>query len=535
VRELGCKVATPAEARKITWPARKYMPGNDVSETHMLHILGNAKRCCNGVSRRDFLRAGGLGLVGLGVGGVPGGSPAPAAARHAPGSFGKAKSLLILYLYGAPSQIDTFDPKPGAPVEARGEFGTIATNLPGVRVCEHLPRIARQLHRIALVRSMSHHFNNHAVAYTLSGIPSSEPAIEANAREPRHWPYLGSMLDYLWTRRAREAARSAVPCNLYLPWPLNSRTKNAMHGGLNAAWLGSAFDPVVPQFAGRASREVGAPSADGSEAIRSRFDPYDGVTPDSKFELPATQLAPQVTLDRLDRRRTLLQQLDQQQRRLEGQAHSFNGLRQSAFDMVLSPRINEALDVTREPDRMREKFGYTLFGQGALAARRLIEVGARVVTVFWDEHGPVNTAWDTHTNNFPRLKEGLCPTLDQVYPALLDDLDQRGLLAETLVLLLSEHGRTPRIANGVPGGGREHWSYAYCGAFAGAGIAAGKVIGATDRQGGYPSDRPINPKDVLATVYHLLGFDPEATTTPDRLGRPMSLLPHGEVISELLA
>ncbi len=491
----------------------------------MLRILGRATRCCDGISRRQFLQAGGLGLLGLA-------GSASAAAAHAGSTTGKAKSLLILYLYGAPSQIDTLDPKPNAPAETRGEFGTIATRLPGVRVCEHLPRMAREMRRVALVRSMSHHFNNHAVAYTLSGIPFSEPPIEANAREPRHWPYLGSTLDYLWSRQGKPKA--GIPRNIYLPWPLNSRTKNAMHGGLHAAWLGSAHEPVIPEFAGRASRTEGAPSADGERAIRSHLDPFDGVTPDSTFRLPATDLPPEVTLDRLDRRKNLLEQLDAAQRKLDGPAGSFDPIQRTAFDMLTSPRLADALDVTREPLATREKYGYTLFGQGALAGRRLLEAGARVVTVFWDEYGPVNTAWDTHTNNFARLKEGLCPTLDQVFPALLDDLDQRGLLAETVVWLVSEHGRTPRVNSGVAGGGREHWSYAYSSVLAGAGIAAGKVIGATDRQGGAPSDRPVDPKDMLATIYHLLGFDPHSTTTPDRLGRPMGLLPHGNVIAELL-
>jgi hypothetical protein len=488
----------------------------------MLRILGSPTRCCDGISRRQFLQAGGLGLLGL----------AAPSASGAGGSQARAKSLLILYLYGAPSQIDTLDPKPNAPAETRGEFGTIATSLSSVRVCEHLPRLARQLHRVALVRSLSHHFNNHAVAYTLSGIPFSEPVIEANAREPRHWPFLGSTLDYLWSRQGKRMP--GIPRNVYLPWALNSKTKNAMHGGLHAAWLGSAHDPLIPEFAGRATRIEGAPSADGEQAIRSRLDPFDGITPESTFRLPAMKLPPEITLDRLDRRRNLLQQMDTSQRRLEGQAGSFDPLQRTAFDMLTSPRLAEALDVTREPVATREKYGYTLFGQGALAGRRLIEAGSRVVTVFWDEYGPVNTAWDTHTNNFARLKEGLCPPLDQVFHALLDDLDQRGLLAETVVWLVSEHGRTPRVNGNVAGGGREHWSYAYSSVLAGAGIATGKVIGATDRQGGAPSDRPVDPKDMLATIYHLLGFDPHSTTTPDRLGRPMGLLPHGNVIAELL-
>jgi hypothetical protein len=307
-----------------------------------------------------------------------------------------------------------------------------------------------------------------------------------------------------------------------------------MHGGLHAAWLGEAFNPVIPEFVGQASRAQGAPSADGDRAIRSQFDPFDGITPQSTFRFGGTQPPPDITLDRLNQRRSLVQQLDQQARRLEGPLRHYGQVQQAAFDLLTSPKVAQALDVNREAPHVRDRYGYTLFGQGALAARRLIEAGARVVTVFWDEYGPVNTAWDTHVNNFPRLKEGLCPTLDQVYPALLEDLEQRGLLDETLVLLISEHGRTPKLSN-APGGGREHWGYAYCGLFAGAGIQRGVVIGATDRQGGYPIRQPSNPKDVLATVYHLLGFDPHTTTTPDRLGRPMPLLPYGNVIPELLA
>jgi hypothetical protein len=307
-----------------------------------------------------------------------------------------------------------------------------------------------------------------------------------------------------------------------------------MHGGLHAAWLGDPFDPMVPEFVGKATREEGAPSAADDRAVRSRLDPFDGITPESTFRFGGTRRPDDVTLDRLDRRRTLVQQLDRHARRLDGAAKHYDGMRRAAFDLMTSPKVAAALDVTREPPRVRDRYGYTLFGQGALAARRLIEAGVRVVTVFWDEFGPVNTAWDTHVNNFPRLKEGLCPTLDQVYPALLDDLEQRGLLDETLVLLMSEHGRTPKLSN-KPGGGREHWGHAYCGLFAGAGVHRGTVIGSTDRQGGYPNNRPTNPKDVLATVYHLAGFDPHTTTTADRLGRPTALLPHGDVIGELLA
>ena len=180
--------------------------------------------------------------------------------------------------------------------------------------------------------------------------------------------------------------------------------------------------------------------------------------------------------------------------------------------MITNPRVVHALDVTREPQRVHDRYGRTLFGQSALAARRLVEEGVKVITVFWDTWIDNNAAWDTHSNHHPRLKDGLCPQFDQILPAFLEDMQERGLLEDTLVMVISEHGRTPVISSG-PGGGREHWAGAYWGMFFGAGIKTGQVIGATDREGGYPTDRPTDPKDVLATLYHLLGFDPDRKST----------------------
>ncbi len=504
----------------------------------MLSVLGNPQQFCNGMNRRHFLQVGGIGALGLSL------ADLLQAQETSSSSFGKAKSIVVLHLYGSPSQMDTFDPKPDAPAEARGEFKTIPTRMPGVRVCEHLPRIAGLLDRTALIRSMTHPYPTHGVAYTLSGIPVNP---ERDVRG--HWPFYGSVLDYLW---ANEHARqpAGVPRNMCLPWPLHSHSANKSHRGLHAAWLGRQWETIYAEFAGQATRAEGAPSADGNTAIRSKFDPHDGITAASTFrftvptvlsQAPAdgilheigrsgVELPTGVPHDRLTGRRDLLKQFDSEQVSNTG---GLNRFRQMAFDMILSPKCANALDVTREPRAVRDKYGLTLFGQGCLAARRLIEAGVRVVTVYWDEFGPANTGWDTHANNFPRLKEGLCPTLDQVFPTFLDDLEQRGLLEETLVILTSEHGRTPKLAN-VTGGGRDHWSYAYYTLLTGAGIKRGTVVGATDRQGGYPIDRPINPKDVLATMYHLLGFDPNEVTIPDREARPKYLLPYGEVIPEVL-
>jgi uncharacterized protein (DUF1501 family) len=473
------------------------------------------------LSRRRFLGRAGAGLLGSAVA-----AAAPVAAAP-PRTFGKARAIVVLYLYGAPSQMDTLDPKPDAPQERRGLFGTIPTRLPGVRVCEHLPRLAGVLDRVCLVRSMSHASNNHAVSVALSGLSRSEPSIEANRADPQHWPYFGSVLEYLWRQGG---AATELPQNLILPWPLNART-DPNRWSPHAAWLGPACNPVYPLFRGEGALEVGQPTANGATPLRSHFDPYDGVTPSSTFALDGAELPGDVSAVRFADRLQLLGGLEKSQSS-ERQV-SFARLRRSAVGLITDPRVARAADVTREPLAVREKYGLTLFGMEALAARRLIEAGVRVVTAFWDDYAYPNNAWDTHHNHFPRLKDGLCPVLDRVVPAFLDDMEQRGLLDETLVLVISEHGRTPVISN-TSGGGREHWSGAYWGMFFGAGIRTGQVIGATDRQGGYPTTRAIDPKDILATAYHLLGFDPAATTIPDRLGRPMHLMPHGAVVGDML-
>ena len=515
----------------------------------MLTIHGNAKRLCTGITRRDLLSAGSLGLGGvtldhlLRLDSLQAKGLAPIA--------GKAKSCIVLFLYGAWSQLDTLDMKPDSPREVRGEFQPISTSVPGIQISEHLPRLARRLDRLSLVRSMTHSHPTHCVAYSLSGIPDNP------LRDPKdYWPFFGSTLDYLWNQSPKDTPIAGMPRNLCLPWELNSHSTNRSHRGLTPAWLGQQWETVVGQFSGTATRSRGAPSADGEQATYSRYDPHDGISVDSRFQIIAptlVQSAPkgglphkvaqsgaalpaEITLNRFRNRKSLLNQLSDARRDLD-QAPSTEGLnyfQQMAFDMISSGQCAASLDVTLEPQSVRERYGHTLFGQAALAARRLVEAGARVVTVYWDEFGPANTGWDTHVNHFPRLKEGLCPTLDQAYDALMTDLEQRGMLDDTVVVLISEHGRTPRLRN-KPGGARDHWSYAYSGLFAGAGIRKGQVLGATDKQAGYPVDHPLNPKDILATLYHLLGFDVMNTRTYDSLGRPRFILPYGKVVSELLS
>jgi hypothetical protein len=481
----------------------------------MLRILGSAKRLCDGWTRREMLRAGGLGLFGL-----PWASllrlqeMQAASAADRPGGFGKAKACILLYLYGAPSQLETFDLKPDAPTDVRSQFQPRATSVPGLHVCEHLPLTARLMHLTTLVRSLSHPYNIHSAAYTLTGIPKTDIPLELNPRDARHWPFFGSVLDYLQTRAGQ--GKRDVPLNVALPWKFSSRSEPYRRGGPYGGFLGEGFDPVWAEFTGDAPQG----------------DPHRGITLDGHFRFGPPVA---VDLDQLDRRRSLLQQLEEKRPALETAAlRSYDRHQEKAFHLLASPQCRRALDLSAEPLALRERYGITLFGQGVLAARRLVEHGVKLVTVIWDEYKEANSAWDTHIHQVPRLKDELLPGFDKAYSALLTDLQDRGLFEETLVVCLSEHGRTPKL-NNQPGGGREHWSEVYCGLFAGAGIRRGSVLGASDRIAAFPKDQPVSPKDLLCTIYHLLGVDPHATHLYDREGRPVPLVPEGKVLTGLLA
>jgi hypothetical protein len=324
-----------------------------------------------------------------------------------------------------------------------------------------------------------------------------------------------------------------VPDNLALPFPFSSqRVGEVPRAGPYAAFLGSAYNPIWMDFCGTATRSVVKTLQEQHALVQ---DPYLGITPESRFELAsATALPADITLDRLHRRETLVQQFDRVRRDLEQSAagKSMDRHRQMALSLVGSEKIRTALDLSREPLALRETYGMTVFGQACLTARRLVEAGSRFVTVFWDEYGLAGSGWDTHWDHYPRMKDELLPGLDRAWAGLITDLDGRGLLEETLVLCVSEHGRTPKIHN-ARGGGRDHWSQAYSCLFAGGGIARGGVVGKTDKIAGTVQDRPVSPKDILATLYHLLGIDPHTILT-DRFGRPVPLLAEGEVVTDML-
>ncbi len=505
----------------------------------MIRVLGGPKRLCDGLTRRDLLHVGSLGMLGLGLSG--GGSlvAAQTAASSSGGGlpgFGTAKSCILLFLYGSPSQIETFDPKPGAPVEVRGELGCIASSVPGLNVCELLPNLSQVMDKVTLIRSVSHPFPIHGVAYATTGNPAVPLAAELNPRDPVHWPFIGSVVDHVdGTRPAQGSpSRGEVPRNLLLPWAFSSqRIGEVPRAGPYGGFLGPAYDPICTEFVGRGTRKANKTLL---QMNWNDLEPYRGITPESRFQLGAVaQLGGELTLDRLDRRHSLLEQIELL-RSGAGKAggEAIDRQRGMAFQLLASARLRQAFDLGLEPEETRALYGMTLFGQAALTARRLVEAGGRFITVFWDEYGLAGTGWDTHWDHFPRMKNELLPGLDRTFSGLLMDLDRRGLLDETLVVLLSEHGRTPRIQSNVQGGGRDHWSRCYSAVLAGGGIARGRVIGRSDKIASDPVERRVSPKDILATIYHLLGIDPSSSLT-DRQGRPMPIVPGAEVLADALA
>lgn len=501
----------------------------------MLRILGSEKRLCDGVSRRDLLQIGALGACGLGLSPLLEADTLRASdslAAHG-SSFGRAKNCILLYLYGAPSQLETFDMKPEAPVEIRGTMRPIPSAVPGIDVCEYLPEIAKMLDRTTVVRSVTHPYPVHGVAFATTGIPAIDVAMELAPNDSRHHPYFGSIVQYLDQQKAGGRV-GEVPQNVAFPFPFSSqRVGEVSRAGPYAAFLGSTYNPTWTEFYGKSTRSV-YKTLQGKQV--DVHDPYLGCDLDSHFRFAAGAPLPDVTIDRLSRRRSLLEQFDVGRRELNlsMQGRALSRYQDLAFSMITSPKVAQALDVRQERQATRDLYGMTLFGQSCLGARRMIEAGTRLVSVFWDEYGLAGDAWDTHWNHFPRMTDQLLPQFDRAFSGLILDLEERGMLDETLVVVLSDHGRTPKLSQ-ANGGGRDHWSQAYSLVFAGGGIARGKVVGATDRDAGTPTERPVSPKDLLATMYFLLGIDPH-TRIPDRAGSMIPLVPESaDVVPEMLA
>lgn len=438
-------------------------------------------------SRRALLRAGALGWLGLGLSDVLRCRALGAVSAARP----PAKGVILAFCPGGPSHLETFDPKPEAPVEVRGEFASIPTAIPGVRFGEHLPRLSRAVGRMTLVRSMTTTSPVHelAVHRLLGGVDEVPPGTGVSASR-KDQPHLGAVL------AATRPAPIGLPHSVILPTDLTF--EGATFPGQDAGFLGARFDPW---------HLVGDPTRPG-------FGPEALALPDG------------LSIDRLDRRRALLEAVDSARGDLDrvASAGPVDEFRRRAIEIVTSRACRDAFDLSREDPRLRQRYGRTLMGQGLLLGRRLVEAGVPLVQVNLGE----SNVWDTHEKNFERHRDILCPPFDRAVSALAEDLDARGLGDEVLVIVTGEFGRTPRVGTPIKGGagakpdGRDHWPGVFSLLAFGAGVGRGQVIGASDRLASHPTTPPFTPADLGATILQALGIDGTAEIR-DQLGRPLPI------------
>jgi uncharacterized protein (DUF1501 family) len=436
---------------------------------------------CDGIERRDFLRLGTAGLFGLTL---PRLLQLQARAAEQ-GKSTKEVSLIFVFLHGGLSTMDTWDLKPEAPAEFRGEFKPIATSVNGIQIGEHMPRIAKHMGKFSLVRSFRHHNSDHGPAdhYMLTGyFPQAgfNPGLKPNNQRPAHGAIIARKL----------GPRGSVPPYVCFP---------KMHPSGGPAYLGSVAAPFV------IDSDPNAPN----------------------FSVPDVVPPPALAADRLEARKQLLAQVDRFQQAAEARANqgaqAVGEFQKKAFDLMTSPAAKKAFDIQAEPDKLRDEYGRNSLGQSCLMARRLVEAGVRCVTI---DH----SNWDTHDNNFATLKRDLLPVLDGGMTTLFRDLAERGLLESTLVVVTGEFGRTPRINKNA---GRDHWGPAFTVALGGGGIKGGRAIGKSNERAERPASDPYGPEDLSATMYHLMGINPEDEFyTPE--GRPVKIVNNGRVIQELL-
>jgi len=428
------------------------------------------------INRRELLCAGALGAAGLSL---PQLLRAEEAARP-----GKIKSCVLVFAWGGPAQQETFDMKPDVPTEVRGEFKPIATNVSGIQICEHLPRLAKHADKFAVVRSVTHksRIHNPGAFYALTGRPPSANVVEFPAKRG-DWPAIGSVLAKL------QPGQAALPPYVLLPVFANDVgfPTPAQHAG----FLGGAYDPLIVN---------GDPSK-------------------PSFEVPSLKARDELTPDRLEARRLLLGQV--RGGTGWGQSAPVQGMEryyERAYDLVSSPAAKKAFDIGQEPAAVRDRYGRSKHGQSVLLARRLVEAGVRLVMVNHAEDNGQNKVWDTHDKQFPTMRKSL-PQTDASLASLLEDLHDRGLLDSTLIVWMGEFGRSPRVDNG---GGRDHWPDCYSVFLAGGGIKGGKIHGASDSRAAYPKDSPVGPEDIHATIYRAMGLS-EETMIYDPLNRPHPL------------
>ena len=456
--------------------------------------------CCRGperISRREMLQIGGAGLLGLGL---PGLLRAEAEAREGrAGPSPRADACIVVFLNGGPSHLDMWDMKPKAPVEIRGEFRPIETSVPGVLVSEHLPRFAGLIHHGTLIRSAHHSGNNAHAAAVYVGLTGHDrgDATVAIGTGPNDYPAIGSVVGLCRPPRA-----PVVPF-VSMPYITAEGRGGPPQPGFFGGWLGRNADPLF--------------------VLKDPNDPG--------FGMPELGLPADVSPARFRGRKRLVGDLDGalrgagRDRRLQ----DMDGFRARAFDLLTSPDTRRAFQLDREHPRVRDAYGRNIYGQSVLLARRLIEAGTRVACISWAPDA--NATWDTHGNNFVRLKTELLPQLDAALSSLLGDLEARGRLDRTLVVVMGEFGRSPKVNAQA---GREHWNHCYSLFLAGGGIRRGHVHGSSDAIGGHPNSHPVTPAEIIATIYQCLGI-PADLELRDRLQRPFALVPWGRPIAEILA
>lgn len=443
------------------------------------------------LNRREWLRLGALSAFGVGLPGLLAGRRAKAAGDRRTSS-GKAKACIVLFHLGGPPQHETWDPKPDAPVEIRGPFNPMATSVPGIQVCELMPKTARLMERICALRALSTNDNAHSSSgyWMLTGQPHL-PTNSENAKPgaPNDWPSFAAIHQHLKGRGTGVPASMVIPEHIWndgmLVWP-----------GQDAGFLGRSSDPW---------RLLCDPNQDN-------------------FQVPGLSLPGEVPRVRFGERTTLLEQYNRAMEGIEGSRaiERFDVWNQQALSMLRTNGVRRAFNLDEEPARLRERYGRNRWGQSVLLSRRLVEAGVGLVQVNWtrmasDAGG--SPAWDTHAKNADRCKNVLLPIADQAYSALLEDLEARGLLEETLVVWTGEFGRTPKHNGNA---GRDHWGHVFSAALAGGGVRGGQVIGSSDSRGAYPRDGVVRPQDLTATLFHALGYTPD-TEMHDTLGRPFAI------------
>lgn len=448
----------------------------------------------NRFSRRHLLQIGGLGLLGVTL---PRLLESQSRAEGA-GIVPKADACILLFLNGGPSHLDMWDPKPEAPDGIRGEFRPIETSLPGYHVGEHMPRLARHMHRATIVRSMHHGVNNSHAAAVYASLTGHDRGELGGGTQPTDYPSAGSLVSLF------RPPSVPVLSHVTLPYMTKEGAGGPPQPGFFGGFLGHARDPLF--------------------VLRD---------PNAKdFEVPELTLQADISAQRLEVRRALYEQLQQGVTARFGgnSAASMSAFQSRAIDLLTAPATQRAFQISREPDRVRDEYGRNIYGQSVLLARRLIEAGTRVVTISWAPDA--NATWDTHGSNFVSLKNVLLPQLDAACSRLVSDLDERGRLSRTIVAVFGDFGRSPKI-NGA-NGGRDHWNYCYSLMMIGGGFRQGLVYGSSDRIGAFPASNALSPGDLVSTMYHLLGI-PHDGQVRDAFGRPYRIVPSGDVVNDLIA